>query len=138
VSYSGTAAGTRTIALDDATAAGLRRWRKVQAEERLVMGAGWQGGHDLLATEPDGSPVYPQTITRRFQSLCRSAGVPVIRLHDVRHSYATAALASGVPVKVLSRRLGHADIAVTLRVYAHVLPGDDEAAALTAAAFIRG
>jgi integrase len=133
-----TAAGVRVISLDDETVAALKRWKSTQTQERLVMGEGWRGGHDLLVTEPDGTAVYPQTITRRFQVLCRSAGVPVIRLHDVRHSYATAALASGVPVKVLSKRLGHADIAVTLRVYAHVLPGDDEAAALTAAAFIRG
>jgi len=56
----------------------------------------------------------------------------------VRHSYATAALAAGVPVKVLSQRLGHPGIAVTLRVYAHVLPGDDAAAAeLVAAALSR-
>ncbi len=55
-----------------------------------------------------------------------------IRLHDLRHSYATAALASGVPVKVVSQRIGHADVGVTLKVYAHVLPGDDEDAALRA------
>jgi integrase len=56
-------------------------------------------------------------------------------LHDVRHSYATAALSAGVKVKVLSQRLGHADVTVTLRVYDHVLPGDDRAAAdLVAAA----
>jgi len=52
----------------------------------------------------------------------------------VRHSYATAALAAGVQVKTLSQRLGHADVAVTLRIYAHVLPGDDEAAAAIVAA----
>ena len=50
-------------------------------------------------------------------------------LHDLRHSYATAALAAGVSVKVLSQRIGHADVGVTLAIYAHVLPGDDEDAA---------
>ena len=76
--------------------------------------------------------------SRRFTAIVKRAGLPAIRLHDVRHSYATAALAAGVPVKVLSQRLGHADIAVTLRVYAHVLPGDDAAAAeLVAAALTR-
>lgn len=64
--------------------------------------------------------------------------MPAIRLQDVRHSYAKAALKSGVPVKVLSQRLGHADIAITLRVYSHVLDGDDEAAADLAASFIGG
>jgi integrase len=66
--------------------------------------------------------------------LVRAAGLPSIRLHDLRHSYATAALAAGVPVKVLSQRIGHADVGVTLAVYAHVLPGDDEDAARRAEA----
>ena len=58
-----------------------------------------------------------------------AAGLPPIRLHDLRHSYATAPLAAGVPVKVLSQRANHADIGVTLAVYAHVMPGDGEDAA---------
>jgi integrase len=133
-----TSAGRRVIALDAGTVAALRRWRKEQTEERLRMGAGWQGAdHDLIATEPDGTMVHPQVLTRRFGVAVKAAGLPTIRLHDVRHSYATAALASGVHVKVLAQRLGHADISVTLRVYSHVMPGDDEAAA-AAAAFIEG
>ncbi len=64
-----------------------------------------------------------------FVKLVRAAELPPIRLHDLRHSYATAALAAGVPVKVLSQRIGHADVGVTLAIYAHVLPGDDEDAA---------
>ena len=67
-----------------------------------------------------------------FVELARRAGLPSIRLHDLRHSHATAALASGVPVTVVSQRIGHADVGVTLKVYAHVLPGDDEDAALRA------
>lgn len=134
-----TSAGARTISLDPDTVAVLKRWRKSQTEERLLMGAGWQGAeHDLIVTEPDGSPIHPQVLTRRFHAATKAAKVPQIRLHDVRHSYATAALNSGVPVKVLSQRLGHADIAVTLRVYSHVLDGDDEAAATLAASFIGG
>jgi integrase len=131
-------AGVRTIALDPATVAALRRWRKVQLEERMLMGEGWQDGDDRVATEPDGSAVHPNTLSRRFKMMTKDAALPAIRLHDVRHSYATAALSSGVNVKVVSKRLGHADIAVTLRVYAHVLPGDDEAAASAVAAFIDG
>ena len=57
--------------------------------------------------------------------------------HDRRvGSYATAALAAGVPVKVVSQRVGHADVGVTLRGYAHVMPGDDEDAALRADSLI--
>ena len=130
-------AGVRRVALDAGTVAALRSWKATQAAERLVIGQGWQGG-DLVVTEPDGSAVHPQVLTRRFGVIVKRAGLPTIRLHDVRHSYATAALAAGVPVKVLSQRIGHADVSVTLAVYAHVMPGDDEAAADLVAAAITG
>ena len=68
-----------------------------QNEERLLIGgrAGQGAEHDLIVTEPDGSPIHPQVLTRRFHAATKAAKLPVIRLHDVRHSYATAALASG-------------------------------------------
>lgn len=83
-------------------------------------------------TNVHGSPPNPKAFSNLFVSLDNRAGLPPIRLHDLRHSYATDALASGVPVKVVSQRIGHADVGVTLKVYAHVLPGDDEDAALRA------
>ncbi len=133
-----TKAGRRGLALDDATAAALKAWRSTQAQERLLMGAGWRDEDDLVVTEPDGSRVHPQVLTRRFHAITKRANLRAIRLHDVRHSYATAALASGLRPDVLSKRLGHANVGVTLKVYAHVLPGDDEAAATSVAAFIGG
>jgi integrase len=60
------------------------------------------------------------------------------RLHDVRHSYATAALAAGVPAKMVGERLGHANIAITMDTYSHVLPGLDEQAAGQVARLILG
>jgi len=66
------------------------------------------------------------------------AGLPAIRLHDVRHSYASAALAAGVQAKVVSERLGHANIAITLDTYSHVLPALQEDAAAKIAALIFG
>ena len=86
----------------------------------------------LVVTNINGSPPNPEAFSNLFVDLARRAGLTQIRLHDLRHSYATAALASGVPVKVVSQRIGHADVGVTLKVYAHVLPGDDEDAALRA------
>ena len=65
-----------------------------------------------------------------------AAGLPPIRLHDVRHSYATAALAAGIPAKVVSERLGHANVAITLDTYSHVIPGMDAQAAATVAGLI--
>ena len=77
--------------------------------------------------------------TRRFRRHVRRAGLPPIRLHDVRHTYATAALAAGVPVKVVSERLGHATTAITENLYMHVLPGMDRTAAdLVAGLILQG
>jgi Phage integrase family len=85
---------------------------------------------------PDGSPIHPQRISAWFLQHTRAAGLPRIRLHDVRHSYASAALAAGVPPKVISQRLGHATIAMD--TYSHVIPGLDEQAAETVARLILG
>jgi len=80
----------------------------------------------------------PSGRTRVWCSPGRAAGLPKIRLHDVRHSYATAALAAGIPAKVVSERLGHANIAITMDTYSHVLPGLDAQAAGTVARLILG
>ena len=106
--------------------AALRAWRRTQAADRLLRGAGWQDANALVVTVADGYAPSPEAFPNLFHKLAKRAGLPPIRLHDLRHSYATAALAAGVPVKVLSLRVGHADVGVTLKVYAHVMPGDDE------------
>jgi Phage integrase family len=74
----------------------------------------------------------------RSRSPAREAGLPKIRLHDVRHSYASAALAAGIPAKIVSEPLGHATIQITLDTYSHVLPGLDAQAAETVARLILG
>jgi integrase len=132
-----TARGNRTINVGPGVGALLRTWRKEQTADRLMMGAGWQNADDLVVTLADGSSPNPEAFSNLFHKLSKRAGLRPIRLHDLRHSYATAALAAGVPVKVVSQRLGHADIGVTLKVYAHVMPGDDEAAATMADALLR-
>ena len=127
-----TARGNRTIAIGPATVAALKAWKRTQSADRLLMGAGWQDRDGLVVTIADGSAPNPEAFSNLFHDLARRAGLRPVRLHDLRHSYATAALAAGVPVKVVSQRIGHADIGVTLKVYAHVMPGDDEAAAAAA------
>lgn len=92
----------------------------------------------LVFTRPDGQPIHPATIADWFERHSRAAKLPKIRFHDVRHSYATAALAAGIPPKVVSERLGHANVSITLDVYSHLLPGLDEPAASTVAKLILG
>lgn len=132
-----TAHGRRKIALDPATATVLRRHRRHQLEEQLAADVAWEE-HDLVFCWFDGRPIHPKQPTRWFREHIHAAGLPAIRLHDVRHTYASIALASGVPITVVSRRLGHASISITLDVYGHCLPADDEAAAATVAAAIFG
>ena len=90
-----------------------------------------------MFTWPDGRPIHPLRFSRWFEH-ARRAGLPKIRLHDLRHSYASAALDAGLPAKVISERLGHATIAVTMDIYSHVLPGLDREAADRVARLILG
>jgi integrase len=137
VSEPKTAKGRRTIALDVTTVAALRQQRKRQLEERLSLGEDWQDT-GLVFTQKDGTQINPRLFSSWFTQRSRDAGLPQIRLHDLRHSYATAALVAGIPSKVVSERLGHASIAITLDTYSHVLPNMQEEAAEQVARLILG
>ena len=129
--------GAPLAALDPVTVAALRAHRARQAEDKLAVGGRYRAS-ELVFTRPDGTAVHPERFSDWFRQRVRAAGLPRIRLHDVRHSYATAALAVGVPAKVVSERLGHANIAITMDTYSHVLPGLDEQAAGQVARVILG
>jgi hypothetical protein len=90
-------------------------------EERLAAGPAWSDSGYLFTTEV-GEPLRPATVSLAFERAVGRAKVPAIRLQDLRHVSATLALLAGVPVHVVSARLGHADPAITLRVYSHCLP----------------
>lgn len=130
-----TAKGRRTVTLDRATVAALREHRKRQAEERLQMGAGWTD-NDLVFCKVDGTLLHPERFSRSFGDAVRRLGLPTIRLHDLRHGWATMALSAGVHPKVVQERLGHANIGITLDTYSHVTGSlHDEAAETVAALF---
>lgn len=132
-----TAKGRRTVALDDATAVALGRHRRRQLEEQMRLGEHWQDS-GLVFTLEDGSPLSPRLLSTWFGKLAAEARLPLIRLHDLRHSYATASLAAGVATKIVSERLWQANIAITLDTYSHVLPNMQEEAAQKIAALILG
>jgi integrase len=122
----------RSVSLDPTTVAALERRRREQAAERLAAGPGW-GAEDWVFTDEIGRPVHPGALSRLFESSTKKAGLPPIRLHDLRHTYATLALSAGVHPKIVSERLGHATVAITLDLYSHVSPVlDSEAATLVA------
>lgn len=129
--------GQRLLSLDPVTVGGLADQQKRQDEERAAFGTGY-GETNLVFTWEDGRPVHPDVIRQRFIRLVARLKLPAIRLHDLRHSYATAALAAGVNPKIVSERLGHASVAFTLTQYSHVLPGVDRDAAQTVADLMLG
>ena len=94
--------------------------------------------HGLVIANPDGTPKHPVLLSQEFERHVRDAALPMIRFHDLRHTYATLALQAGLNVKIVSSRLGHANVAFTLNVYSHALPEMDEEAAETFAAFMGG
>ncbi|MDQ6910930.1 MAG: site-specific integrase [Actinomycetota bacterium] len=132
-----TGSGRRTIDLDTRTIAVLRSWRKRQMEERLLLGVAHED-QGLVFARHEGTPIHPDLFSQTFNRLTAKSSLPVIRLHDLRHTHASLLLRSGVPVKVVSERLGHATPAFTMTVYQHVLPGMQAEAANTFADLVFG
>jgi len=132
VSSPKTERGRRTVALDPGTVAALREHRRRQVAERLLMGAGFTD-HGLVFCRPDGGPLHPERFSRMFDREIAKTSLPRIRLHDLRHTWASVALAAGVHPKVVQERLGHASIGITMDTYSHVTEGlHGDAAALVA------
>lgn len=119
---------SRALHVGASVVAALRRERQAQ-EQRRTTATSWDDRWGLVFTGDDGGHVDPMAVTQQFRALVRAAPVPVIRLHDLRHTHASLLLADGVPIKVVSERLGHTTIAMTLDVYGHLLPGMDAEAA---------
>jgi integrase len=109
----------------------LSTWRLQRLDE-----GGSVGPDDIVFARPDGTMLHPHTLSQTFERLVVRSGQPVIRLHDLRHTHATLLLKAGVPLKVVSERLGHATPAFTMAVYQHVLPGMQAEAANVFASLI--
>lgn len=108
----------RTLPMPSETMLALRALSGQQKRERVAFGPAWIGT-GLVAVNADGSPIRPETYSKTFRRHCTAAGVPMIRLHDTRHTAATRMLDSGTTVSAAAKWLGH-DPAMTLRVYGHV------------------
>ncbi|MGD0018482.1 MAG: site-specific integrase [Candidatus Limnocylindrales bacterium] len=121
--------------MDAETVATLRTHKRAQAIERIRAGSLWRD-NDLAFARADGSPIDPDVVSQLFERLATRAGLPRIRFHDIRHTHASLLLAAHVHAKVVSERLGHASVTITLDTYSHVLPGLQEDAADRLAAAI--
>jgi integrase len=127
----------RTIPVDPATVAALKNWRSVQAHERLAWGPAWTDTGLVFGRE-DGTQINPQMLSDAFERQTKAAGLPPIRLHDLRHTYATIALDSDMKAWDLSDRLGHSSVAFTLDVYRHAIRSTQQESALRTASVILG
>jgi len=124
-----TDAGHRLVALDTATVTVLREHLVIREAEQALHSSRWVDNTGLIFTEPGGAPLHPANVTDTFTTLAAEAGLPPIRLHDLRHGAATVALAAGVDMKVVQDMLGHSCLAITADTYTSVLPEVARAAA---------
>ena len=132
VSEPKTAKGRRVIALDPETVEVLKRQAARQLDEQQEWDEAWIDSGLVFTTE-NGEAVDPESVSRYFRQAVKKAMLPTIRLHDLRHTHATLALQAGVHPKVVSERLGHATVSITLDTYSHAIPAmQEEAAALIA------
>jgi integrase len=123
-----TARSRRTITLTRAAISALKAHRVRQTEERL-RAIGWEHG-DMVFPDAIGRPQHPSNVSLDWRALRDRAGLPAsFRFHDLRHTAASLALSAGVPITTVSEMLGHANTAITLAIYAHAVPGSQQAAA---------
>lgn len=129
--------GRRLVSLDRETIAALRAHRKRQSEEQLISGVAY-AGHGLIFADPSGRTLHPDRISSAFRRHVRITGLPRLSLHGLRHSHATLALQAGIHPKVVSERLGHSSVSLTLDTYSHAIPALQEEAAQQVAELIDG
>lgn len=132
-----TRSARRTLPLDAGLVAVLKRASSRYAQERLALGAAHVDS-GYVAVDEAGQPYSPDTLTRKWRKLTKSAGVKAIRLHDARHSCGTAMHLRGVPLAVIAKWLGHADAETTARIYAHSQDDELKAAGATLGQIIQG
>ena len=123
-----TEARLRTVSLDAFTIAALQRHLAMLDVEQQAFGPAYPAG-DWLYVWENGQRPHPDTVTNTFNRLVDAAGAQRIRLHDIRHTYSTLSLDSGIEPKILSDRVGHSNPTVTFQIYAHRSTGRDRAAA---------
>ena len=130
---------TRTIDLPDEILTLLRVHRTQQLQERLVAGSTWTAEHDFVFANFVGAPLHETDVSKNFKKLLTDTKLPSeFRLYDLRHTCATLMLLEGIAAKVVSERLGHSGITLTLDTYSHVLPSMQKEATSKLAARLFG
>jgi len=132
-----TKSGKRLITLPPTAVQVLPEHRRAQLETRMKLGIGKLRPHHHVFGKLDGAPANPDLITYHWRHLVETKKLPAVTLHALRHSHASALIASGQDVVTVSRRLGHASPTITLSVYAHLFSKTDEASATAIEALLK-
>lgn len=150
-----TSGSDRVVEIDEIALSALRRWKVVQAEERLALAAGMRWGfaylepsqppdkeklvvEDLVFTEWRGSALDPSRPNELLAKLTEKLGLGHWHPHELRHSAASLMIGAGVALPTVSRVLGHSSISVTIDVYGHLVSGEKKAAATALAGVLTG
>jgi integrase len=120
--------GVRPIALGSKALNVLLKHKEEQKIARNAAGDDWKD-LDLVFSSSVGTPYTASNLRRAFRKVLEASGLPKIRFHDLRHTAASLMLNHGVPILVVSKRLGHSKVSLTLDIYGHLIPGGQEKAA---------
>ncbi|MEK4630180.1 MULTISPECIES: site-specific integrase [unclassified Solibacillus] len=108
----------------------LRLYRKKWVKDKLSIGEQWEETeYEWVFCKDNGQHLYPSSPTNKWSKLLKKNQFRYIRLHDLRHTSASLLIAQGVHAKIISERLGHSDISVTMNTYGHAFKSADRAAA---------
>ncbi|MEI4622112.1 site-specific integrase [Bacillus cereus] len=118
----------RRITITEEVISALKKHRSEQNKYKLLLGPGYID-NDLIVCTEDGKPIDPRNLLRHFARMKKETNVPELRFHDLRHTHATILLLLSENPKVVSERLGHSRVDITLDIYSHVLPDMQENAA---------
>ena len=123
-----TESGNRTISIDSTLADLLREYKAWQDEEKIKLGDKWINSNKLF-TQDNGTPIFPYSPSHWFNRFIKRNNLPPLTFHQLRHTNASLLIGQGVDVATVSRRLGHADKTITLKIYAHAIKEHDREAA---------
>jgi integrase len=121
--------GRRTISLPPSAVDPLRAHRRKQLETRLALGQRRESDDTLVFSTLEGTPLSPDNLSRDWGRMVKALDLPDVSFRALRHSHASALIATGLDVLTVSQRLGHSSPVVTLTVYAHLFEKTDTAAA---------
>lgn len=124
-----TSASRRTVPMPASLVQILKAYRRKQMEQRLNLGDQWKDPFGLVFTREDGRPMTQKAAHHALKQALKRANLPPMRLHDLRHTYATLLLSQGTHIKVASALLGHSSVQITLDLYSHIIPGMDQQSA---------